>query len=455
MMFGGVELLNNSRVRGIAESAQPCPMFWLRGPECTTLADALGQVGDYTWARINQAPWYDPDLPDLSSRFFGVYAYSFTGVYDSTRRADVTESTLNGGVIGATRKGSKRVTVRALVMANGQDALEYGMAWLNGTLDPDGCGKVGGTCETSDIEFFAACPPARPTVPALDGGYGHGAYGSGSYGFGPSSSPDIPMPDAEYAAIVDGYRRYLKGASVISGPLITDTKTRGDFWAHWVEFTFAVEKPWVYQKTEPLTLTPSLPSVVQDVPYNLAPYPSAELPSGTVIVAENLSTNPSVETNATGWNAIGAAVSGAAPSIAGARSRELAASGSASFLATATGAGVAVHDVICYQDVAVAPVAGSRYSLTLWGAMLFTGSGGSGVSLGASVEWRDSGGVVLRTDMLGTPITSAFAGQVFAIKSVAPPSGAVIARVILAGRANFTASTIAKVFADALAVSIP
>ena len=114
MTFGGVELLNNPRVRGIAESAQPCPMYWLRGPECDTLADALGQVGDYNWARADQAPWYDPDLPDVSSRFFGVYAYSITGIYDSTRRADVTESTLDGGVIGATRKGSKRVTVRAL-----------------------------------------------------------------------------------------------------------------------------------------------------------------------------------------------------------------------------------------------------------------------------------------------------------------------------------------------------
>ena len=433
MTFGGVELLNNPRVRGIAESAQPCPMYWLRGPECDTLADALGQVGDYTWARADRAPWYDPDLPDVSSRFFGVYAYSITGIYDSTRRADVTESTLDGGVIGATRKGSKRVTVRALVMARGQDALEYGMAWLNGTLDPDGCGKTGGTCETADIEFLASCPPPRPLT---------------------GEDPPIPMPDAEYAAIVDGYRRYLKGGSVISGPLITDTKTKGDFWAHWVEFTFAVEKPWVYQKTEPLTLTPSLPTVVQDVPYNLAPYPSAELASGTVIVAENLSTNPSVETNATGWAATGAAVSGTAPTIAGARSTELAASGLASFLATATGAGVAVHNVICYQDVTVAPVAGSRYSLTLWGAMLFTGSGGSGVSLGAKVEWRNSGGTVLRTDSMGS-ITSAFAGQVFALKSVAPPAGSATARVILTGRANFTASTVAKVFADALAMSIP
>ena len=86
--------------------------------------------------------------------------------------------------------------------------------------------------------------------------------------------------------------------------------------------------------------------------------------------------------------------------------------------------------------------------------MLFTGSGGSGVNLRAQVEWKNSGGTTLRTDSMGS-ITSAFAGRVFALKSVAPPAGAVTARVVVIGRANFTASSVAKVFADALAVSIP
>lgn len=425
LKLGEVELVNSSRSKGYATSAE-CPLSWF-DYDCDGLEDALLASGQYQWANISAAPWYDPRNPE-SARFYGAFGLGMRNIYDSTLFAEVTEGITDGGVVGAARRAGRSVRVRAWLSASGEDALEYGMAWLSSALSGSVCAQHGTTCGGASAQFFVACPPAR----------------------------EVGESDDDYLPGIVALERYLHGVSVVSGPLeiASERSNDGIHWGREVEFTLYAERPGIFGAPRALNLPPTVPTVAQDVPYNLAPYPSAELSSGTVIVAENLSTNPSVESNATGWTATGAAVSGSAPSIAGSRSTELAASGSASFLATATGAGTAVHDVIAYQDVTVAPAAGSRYSLTIWGAMLFTGSGGSGVSLGAKVEWRNSGGTVLRTDSMGS-ITSAFAGQVFALKSVAPPSGAVTARVILTGRANFTASTVAKVFGDALAVTVP
>lgn len=433
LKIGDVELVNSARARGYGETAE-CPIFWYQD-ECEGLHDALLEPLAYTSANIASAPWYDLRNPE-SARFYGVTGAGFRTISNSTRYADFTEGITDGGVVGQPRRSGRSVRIRAWISADGEDALEYGMSWIESALRLRQC-SLDASCGGSSVEFFVSCPPTRDSVPDGAGGM-------------------RPETDEEYMARVDPLRRLLHGVKAVSGPLEVETRqsVNGRHWGREVEFTLYAERPGVFSAPRSIVIPPTVPTLTQDAPYNLAPYPSAELASGTVIVAENLSTNPSVETNATGWAATSAVVSGATVGVTGGRSTEIAASGAASYLVTGTGSGVGVSDVIAQQNVTVAPVAGSRYSLTIWSAMLFTGSGGSGVSLGAKVEWRNSGGTVLRTDSMGS-ITSAFAGNVFALKSVAPPSGAVTARVIVTGRANFTASTVAKVFADALAVSIP
>ena len=425
LRVGDVEIVSDARSKGYGESAS-CPVNWFQD-ECQGLVDWMSiSEPPFIEGNITLAPWYDPRNPE-SARFYGITGVGLRNISDATRYAEVTEGITDGGVAGESRRVGTTVRVRGWMTAAGEDALEYGMAWLEAALRTRRCAQHDASCGGSSVEFLVACPPER------------GAE-----------------TDEEYLSKVEVLQRFLHGVKVISGPLEIGTResSNGRHVGREVEFTLYAERPGIYTAPRHVEIPPTIPTIAQDAPYNLAPYPSAELASGTVVVAENLSTNPSVETNATGWAAGGAAVSGSAPTIAGSRSTEIGASGVASYLATATGTGVAVHDVLCYQNVTVAPVAGSRYSITVWGAMLFTGSGGSGVNLRAQVEWKNSGGTTLRIDSMGS-ITSAFAGQVFALKSLAPPAGAVTARVAVIGRANFTASSVAKVFADALAVSIP
>lgn len=161
--FGGNEIVNSERARGYARTAD-CPMTWLKDEACTTLPDMLGD-GSYNYVNISQAPWYDPALADLSSRFFGLYGLSISDVNTSTRSAQLSEGVDDGGVIGRTRKGPKRVKVRAMLMAKGSDALEYGHEWLNAALDPGACGQHGTGCGTTDTRFLTTCPPARRTIP--------------------------------------------------------------------------------------------------------------------------------------------------------------------------------------------------------------------------------------------------------------------------------------------------
>jgi hypothetical protein len=162
LAFGGNEIANNGRTRGYAETAT-CPMFWYKGPTCPGIWDVLGETDLYSYANITGAPWYD-STNEASTRFFGVYIIDIEGLNDSTRQVSVTEGVGHGGVLGPTRKAVKSVRVKAMLAADGADALEYGMAWLSAVLDPGACGQHGSSCGTVDLAFFADCPPTREEI---------------------------------------------------------------------------------------------------------------------------------------------------------------------------------------------------------------------------------------------------------------------------------------------------
>lgn len=443
LSFGGNELVNNTRTRGIAESAKPCPLFWLKGDVCATMNAALFEEAAYSYETIDFAPWYDADIP-AARDFYGFFAYSITEALDSTRSVSRTEGVSDGGFLGRTRKATKTMRVRGLLMGRGRQAIEYGQAWLSAAVDPGACGQHGTECGLTDLEWFVDCPPARGwvTVPSPD----------------PEEEPTTrPQTDAEYAATVDGYRRYLHDVACLSGPLITGTLAVGDFMAYEVEMVFGAERPWVYGATRDIALPPSTPVVIQDIPYNLVPYPSAELAAGEVTIARNLSLNPSVETNATGWvTSVAGAITGGMVT-SGRVTGELAAVGVAAFRSvfTATGASGAAGSFANEQEVALTgrPV-GGRVSINVWAAELVMGGAPVRTPIEVEAIWRaSSGGAALRTDALGTiPVN----GGSVSVKSILPPPTATHVLVRTRGPlTSWNAGTIVRLYTDALAVTIP
>lgn len=814
--FGGNEVVNNERARGIASTVE-CPMFWLKGPRCTTLQDALGDP-EYNAANLPDAPWFDPSMPDVSSRFFGVFALSVTGLNDSTRGASVVEGIDDGATIGRTRKSARQVRVRAMLLSRGRDALDYGVSWLNAALDPDACGQHGTGCGTTDLEYLTDCPPARGEVgdftpwsepvtnlftnpdfaagegtvevrrnlwtdpvqaetampnlgarwaatngtqpqpvieedgwvrltaaavtvddtisrasnwganglpvspsttytlsfemerkaglpvpkidryeytaagagvggrvtggvltqdaatgrwfytfttaatvervvillmnaaaikgvqagdwwrlrqtqlvaspvltpygdptngsvdpdltaswtgaannslsilsgtpvagvasiadrclaiwstkyggsmrliaarsssdtfvaapvpsPAWGGGviigtrhqesvlpnpidralwtslpaqwvpfanevgsaeyrlnfseltadrsfrfYHGGPQGSGDVYWtnaalvagaydGPAFSGDTestdlaryawlgaadasvstretreafvrPRTDEEYAALVDPYRRFLHNVSVTSGPLERELMNKGEFWGQIFEWTYTAGRPWVYSATRAvdLPITPTI--VIQDTPFNLVPYPSAELSGGDVDAAYNFSANPSVETNATGWaTAVGAPVT-AGMVTSGRVTGELAAVGTSSFRAVATLSGSGTDGFFGIQQVVdlSARPAGSRVSINFWAAELLMSGAPTRQPIEFYAYWTaTSGGAILRSDLLGSvPVD----GGAVSAKSIVPPAGANFVTVRAQARLSWTAAAVVRLYADALAVTVP
>lgn len=161
LSFGGNEIVNSPRAYGLQLTA-PCDSGWLRDPGCESLQEILGDT-IYTHDNIASAPWYDPSFPE-SARFYGVYGLGFYGLKDSTRQVQVTEGLASGGVVGSSRKGVLPLRVRASLLAEGDDAMEYGRSWLEAALSPGACGQHGEECGTADVQFFSACPPGRAIV---------------------------------------------------------------------------------------------------------------------------------------------------------------------------------------------------------------------------------------------------------------------------------------------------
>lgn len=428
--LGGNEVANTARAFGYTSTGD-CPVHWLRC-DCDTLADALGD-DEYTRATIAAAPWYDPDIPELSSRFLGASVVSVVGLDDSTRSASITQKTTDGGQISGYRHGTRAVRVRVFLTGEGEDGLDYGMAWLRAALEPNACGVHSLACGTTSLEFLAACPPER------DG-----------------------RTDDEYEdEVVGPLRRYLHGVVATSGPLVQEVRKSRDGKHHGaiVEFTLEAEEAFIYSKTRTVTLPPTVPSIVEDVPFNLVRYPSAELAGDPLTVATNFSTNPSLETNDTGWSSVNAAVSGTNPStyITAARSNDIAAVGTWSYRCRLTGSsGASGSATMTARHVVnvTTRTPNARLSIHVWGALISTGTGGTLTSLTAQVEWLDGSNAVLGTASI--PAASGdFSGRVFQARSLLPPPGTSSARVSVTAAFDWGATSIISLYADAVAVTEP
>ena len=456
--FGGVEVVNNERLRGYSRTSA-CASFVPKDSPCETLEDALGAlaavdggtVEPYTYDNITGAPWYDWTNPDVSSRFFGVFATSIRGDLSSTRSASVTEGIADGGVIGSTRHTSREMRVRVMLLARGEDALEYGVRWLDAMLDADACGRHGDQCGTTDLMMLTACPPARLVDPT------------------PPVDPEEPAEDesdADYAARINEYQRWLHSVAAVSGPFeVEGSKVDvADSWKIEMEFVLVAGRPWVYSRTRPVDLPTTPSTIVDDIPKNLIPYPSAEIQDATpVVVARNYSTNPSVEVNATGWTAAVSAISGTAPAayFTSGRVSEIAANRAWSFKGQIVQSGAAAGRSVITLSQTVTPdlsVPNTRISVNIWGAALSILGGANTVihGLDSYAQWLDAANAAVGPLIkIGGAEPDQFGGHPFRMTGMLPPAGATKIRVWVWADVSWGAGSDVRVYADALAVSVP
>ena len=283
------------------------------------------------------------------------------------------------------------------------------------------------------------------------------------------SEIQVPVPDSTYDAILDPLRRRMHGLTAISGPLVLQHFHNENYHAYEIEFTLAAATPYIYGEPKVLTLPSTSPSVVQDSPFNLVPYPSAEITGGTLVVATNYTTNPSVEVNATNW------ASFFDPGIpvgmrSSARVTELAAGGSsASYRSRVLGDNgtTVVTNAVSYMEniyitTPIATGTNRRVSVSVWAALILSagGSGTSMTNLIGSVDFFTAADALVGSVVpLGT--TTQFNGTVFSAKSIAVPATATKVRVTV--RANFVYSSSAtaanntdlRLYTDTLAVTVP
>lgn len=382
------------------------------------------------------APWYSrysgyvyPSSP--SRKFLGAYALSVSALSDSSRSVPITEGIINGGVLGRERLAVPRFRFRVMLTAVDEEGLEYGKAWLSKALSEQACSTHGASCGSSDLTFLVACPP----------------------------KPDDDAPLAAFSEKVDSLTRMYHDVKCIEGPVTVDQFQRPEnSWGAIVEFTlaagvasmFGIAAPWlpVQQISE---------TIVQDIPLNYLPYPSAEIAGADVTVATNYSLNPSVESNSTLWAAQADGTNITAGMITSGRvTGELSAVGTSSFRVVFTATGAGTNGTFAAQqevDVSTRPT-GASVSINLWGAEALI----SGAPVRGAIEftaiWRSSaGGATLRTDTLGTaPVT----GGSVTTKSIVPPAGAthVLVRA-LARLTSWPAGTVVRLYADALSVTVP
>lgn len=434
MSFGGREIVNSARALGYSQTSG-CNPGWLQPIKCAEgIREALEDT-PYTVDNIDQAPWYDQFSAQRAAAFFGAYLVAISPVYDSTRQAALTEGILDGGVIGQIRNGMKAIRVQVALTAANEIGLEDGRAWLNGSMSKGGCSAHNEACGTSDVTFFAACPEPRAGGESIE----------------------------DYRARIDGLVRVLHGVECTSGPTTVQQWSRDEGVGAIVEFTLTLEEPFVYSTTRHIPAALAGVFLFSDLAYNYVPHPSAELDDGnSVLVAQNLSTNPSVESDATGWAASETLDSGDDLDLLATtdRSTAIAAQGTYSYRINLAGDdsvyGEGVYDLNIRHTVALSGLAtGTRVSASIWGAAFVDNGDVELLEMFAELEWV--GGTPPPREHVGD--ATAFNGAVMEKRGILVPTGATSVIIHLRTKARMTQTPgdvpAVTAYADAAMISVP
>ena len=166
------ELWNNQRVldylvgdpNTFVQPMRNRAQFINRSASCAGLNDVVcnppGATGRYQSPEIDDAPWYDPQVPE-SKDFAGLFVEEIVG-FDSVVDRSVTEGAIYGGALGPLRLGSRKLTVTGYLFAKTCAGAEYGLGWLNEALiGSSGCID----CALGEFYLLASCPAESPADP--------------------------------------------------------------------------------------------------------------------------------------------------------------------------------------------------------------------------------------------------------------------------------------------------
>lgn len=298
--FGDTEIINVARLR---EYATNLNLHWFDPgfEDSEFMAAMLGE--DYRTPVLDPAPWADPDNPD-SIDFYGVYPLNITGLEDSTRDAQVSESILDGGVVQRIRHATKTMVFEVALLAGSEGAAAYGFNWFKKALNGFGCAQPSLTCAGAILEYFSAAPfyaPDQPTEsddnpnlvyarldggfwglpndedgnptdysvdsPVVDGGspaLTAAGFDGGSptitggvlsepypWPFGPEPVP--PRPAFDPTGCLFEFKRHLRNVTVTVGPSITRRKeltTKDQVWV--AQFTAVAGTPFEFGDIKPI-----------------------------------------------------------------------------------------------------------------------------------------------------------------------------------------------------------
>jgi hypothetical protein len=214
--FNGEEIVNASRTEAYAKAAG---VGWFRPVYGN---DAIGPImGDrYDSPMQDDAPWTDPDNLDTYD-FWGCYPLDVTGIEDATTSASVTESTLDGGVVGRARRTTKAVVFSLLLVGMSECGVEAGFRWLKSALGGNPCeGQGQSSCAGNDLCYF-------------------------------SCEPCIDWEHCDDPSDADGclarYFRSLRKVGVTTGPTVTGKRVMVDGGCSWtVTVTMVAGNPYEY-----------------------------------------------------------------------------------------------------------------------------------------------------------------------------------------------------------------
>lgn len=444
--FGGTEIVNNMRAAGYGRTASQvpdiggagyCNLTWFDGrSECETLWAALNETVESPVPYEAQyipidAPWYSWasgfNTTSASTKFLGAYALSVTSLSDTLRDVTSTEGITDGGVIGRARRPIPTFRFRVLLTALDEEGLEYGSAWLARALDEGLCSTHGPSCGSVDLTFFADCPPAR--------------------------DPNGPL--GLHQERLNQLTRMYHDVKCVDGPITVDQWRRPKKNSHGrvVEFALQAGVAQMFGVPSEAGYVPAEGEmVIQDIPYNFATHPSAEIASSdSVPLSLNHAPNPSVETNAVGWGGDQGVISGS-DITSGRVVGELSSAGAASYRRLfAPSSGGFEGQMSSHLTVPIVPTPGQAVTLSMWAATLSSGDINP-YELEILARWTD-GTSTLREDSVG--ILDLAGGTAVAV-SVYPPPGTTTVIMIAEVRVSvWTIGSTLRLYADAVAVTTP
>jgi hypothetical protein len=156
LSLAGNELINNARVSAYAANLG---ITHVSCGDCSGLARALWD-DPYSSPDMDDAPWFDPSVAD-SKGFAGLLGLDITGISKSTGYHDLVSLTTDGAALHPLRRTHREIQVKALALANSENALSYGFSWLASVLRGGVCAPG---CAGDALCFFIACPPCPESM---------------------------------------------------------------------------------------------------------------------------------------------------------------------------------------------------------------------------------------------------------------------------------------------------